>query len=344
MGARIRSGIWFMAHREFTADQIEIVAGGGVRGIIWLCAGIAVFSMQDVIIKSLSGAYPLTEIVFLRSMIGAPLLLAAVGIDPAPPTLRTRHRLLNLVRSALAFASYMSFYLALAEMSLAETVAIGFSAPLFITLLSALFLGERVGPARWAAVLVGFGGMLAITRPGVASFQPAAGLALVCAVCYSGSQLLTRKIGRSDSGALMSLYTAMFYLAVSAGLGLVLGGGAFAGSSHPSAAFLFRAWVVPDVGDMALMLSTGAISAFGFYALAQAYRVGEASIVAPFEYSGLFWALLWGFVIWGEMVDGLAGLGMVAIVGSGLYVIVREQRRQRPLVSRRGRLRMRSGY
>lgn len=193
-------------------------------------------------------------------------------------------------------------------------------------------------------MFVGFVGVLLITKPGGATFEPAALIALVCAFTYAASQMLSRKLGRDDSSALMSFYAATFYLIVSGLLGLSLGDGAFATSVHPSIEFLLRAWRVPTTFDLALMLGTGVISAFGFFLLAQAYRLGESSAVAPFEYTGLIWASIWGVAIWAEVPNGVSIAGIVLIVAAGLFVLMRERRLNRPLVSKRGRLRMRSGY
>lgn len=333
-----------MTETEIDADLDIIDRDKSVSGVYFLSAGIAMFSLQDVAVKWLSAGYAVTEIVFVRSLIGVPLLLMLVGIDHKSQTLKTRHPRLNLLRSSLMFVSYVSFYLALSAMSLAETVAIAFSSPMFITLFSVIFLGATVGARRWVAIAIGFLGVVLITRPGAEAFEPAALLALLCAVTYAGSQILSRTIGRNDSSALMSFYTATFYLVVSGMLGLLLGDGAYATNTHPSIEFLLREWRVPNMFDVSLMLGAGVISAIGFYCLTQAYRLGESSFVAPFEYTGLIWATIWGFVFWQELPDPTTVVGISLIVGAGLYVILREHQRNRLLVAERGRLRLRSGY
>ncbi len=333
-----------MAEARIDAGLSAFERDNSVAGVLFLCAGITIFSLQDVAVKWLSGDYAVTEIVFVRSLIGVPLLLMLVGIDRSALTLKSRHPWLNLLRSSLMFVSYVSFYLALSALSLAETVAIAFSSPMFITLFSVIFLGATVGTRRWGAIVIGFLGVFLITRPGAAAFEPAALLAVLCAITYAGSVILSRKIGRNDSSALMSFYAAAFYLVASGLLGLLLGDGAYATSSHPSIQFLLREWQVPTVFDTSLMLGAGVISAFGFYFLTQAYRLGESSVVAPFEYTGLIWATIWGFVFWRELPDTTTIVGITLIVGAGLFVILRERQRNRLLVAKRGRLRLRSGY
>jgi drug/metabolite transporter (DMT)-like permease len=310
-------------------------------GIAFLVVGIFVFSFQDVIVKWVSGNYPVHQIVFIRSAVALPLVLMIVWYDVGLHALATRRIGLQMLRGFLAFTSYTSYYLALAAMPLADVVAINYSSPLLITLLSMVLLKEKVGMRRIGAVLVGFFGILLVTRPGNGVFEPAALLALLSAVAYGCNSLVARKLGETDSGAVMAFYSTLVYLGVSIGLGAVLWNGAGEGQTHPSLAFISRAWAVPTAFDMLLFVITGVIAAIGFYCFAQAYRMGEANVVAPFEYTGMIWAVILGYVVFAEIPEFTTTTGILLIVAAGLFVIYREMQTKQKIVTARGRLKVR---
>lgn len=304
-------------------------------GISYLIAGVTLFSIQDVVIKSLSGAYAVHEIVFFRSFGAFLPVILLIYLEGGPSLFRSQNLFLSLLRGVLAFLSYSTYYLALAVLSMAEVVTLFYSSPLFITALSVLVLHERVGLHRWLAVLLGFVGVLIVVRPGSVTFEPAMILAILAALFYSFSILITRHLGKTERGSTMSFYSILAFLIASALAGLVLGDGRFDGQGHESLNFLFRAWVMPPAQDLGLLLLLGLIAGLGFYCLTQAYRVSATATVAPFEYSSLPWAVLWGYVFWGD-IPGLNTLaGIALIVGGGLYIIHRESVRGRKVVTLR---------
>lgn len=320
--------------------EADLAKRNGV-GVALLCAGIFAFSLQDVAIKQLSGQYSVFQIVFVRSLVALPLVLVIWLARSRESSLGTTRPALHAVRVALMFVSYTSYYLALAAMPLAAVVAIAFSTPMIILIASVLVFGDPVGPRRWFAVAVGFAGVLVILRPGADAFEPAALFAVLSAFCYGAGAMLARTLGQTDSGAKMAFYATLGYLAASSvgvALAPLLGGG-----DHPSIAFAAMPWREPELPDLVVMAGVGAISAFGFYFLAEAYRVGQSSAVAPFEYSGVIWAVAWGLLFFHETPDTPTMVGIVMIVGAGLFIIHRERVRREPLLTRRGRLRMRSG-
>lgn len=299
-----------------------------LSGIAFVIAGVTVFSIQDVIIKLLSGDYPVLEIVFVRSLVSLPLLFALASLRGRRQALYARHPLQQALRGLVMFLSYTTFYLALAALPLAETVSLFYSAPLFMTALSGPLLGEHPGLRRWSAVAVGFLGVLVIMRP-QGDLSLAAVLAVASAMAYAFSAILTRRIGAADSAESMAMTASLVYAALAGVAGLALGDGGLAGSTQPEIAFLVRAWSWPGPRDFALFALCGLIAAIGFTCLAQAYRVAPATAVAPFEYSSLPWAVLWGWVIWSDLPDVWLGLGIALVVGSGLYVFRREAVRAR---------------
>jgi drug/metabolite transporter (DMT)-like permease len=303
-----------------------------LRGIGLVIGGVTVFSIQDVIIKLLSGEYPVLEIVFVRSLVSLPILFALAAFVRDRQVLRIRQPLQQTLRGLLMFFSYTTYYLALAALPLAETVSLFYSAPLFMTALSGPLLGEHPGWRRWSAVAVGFIGVLVIMRP-QGELSLAAVLAVVSAVAYAMSAILARRIGAVDSAESMTITASLVY-AVFAGLaGLFLGDGRLSGTGRPEFEFLLRGWIWPTPTDFALFALCGLIAAIGFTFLTQGYRVARATSVAPFEYSSLPWAVLWGWLIWSDLPDAWLALGIILVVGSGLYVFRREAIRARESAS-----------
>ena len=298
-----------------------------ILGIISVIVGVSIFSIQDAIIKGLSGGYPVHQIVFVRSLVALPLLFL-VALAEGGGTLRSRRLGLHVLRGVTMFLAYTAYYLALAALPIAETVALYYTVPLFVAALSVPFLGERVGSRRWAAIAVGFLGVLVIVRPGQGLADPAAFLAVAAAVAYAMSALLARRLGATDGAGAMALSATLFYLAASGVMGAALSGIGTATDSHDSLRFLLNPWLWPSVRDFVLMAACGLVSALGFFFLAQGYRLAQANVAAPFEYVALPWAVLWGYLFFGNLPDIATGAGATIIVTSGLYVLYRERRRR----------------
>ena len=242
--------------------------------------------------------------------------------------LRSRRPVLMTVRALLIVLAFTCYYMAIATLAIADLASIFFTAPLMMTALAALALREHVGVHRWAAVSVGFAGVLLMLRPGVGSFEPAALLALVAALAYACAQLVTRRLGRTDGGAAIAFYSTAMYAVVGGLDGLLFGHALLAPGTHPSLAFLVRPWVMPDWHDFALMALCAPIATVGIYSLVQAYRVAPPAVVAPFEYVMLLWAVINGYLFWGDLPHAHTWAGMTLVAGAGLYVMHREAHRK----------------
>jgi drug/metabolite transporter (DMT)-like permease len=306
-----------------------------IKGMICLTAGIAVFSIQDLIIKLLSGDYPLHQAMVIRSLTAVPLLLLLVALDGGVGNLASKRPGLLIGRGLIMFSAYTSYYLGLAALPIAKSVALYFTAPLFITMLSVFALGETVGPRRWAAVAVGFAGVLIMVRPGSQFFEWASLLPLYGGLAYAVSQIITRKLGEVERTTVMTFYGNGVFLMGGALLAGTFGAGGLASEEHASLAFLVRGWAWPTTVDFLLMAACGVVAAAGLTLLTQAYRVAPANTIAPFEYSALIWGALYGWLFWHELPAANTWLGMAIIVGAGLYVLYRERQTGTPTLMRR---------
>jgi drug/metabolite transporter (DMT)-like permease len=291
-------------------------------GILCLVGGIAVFSLQDVILKLLSADYPLYQAMVVRSLTAIPLLLGIVlWLDGRLGTITSRAWPWMLARGVLNFVAYTAYYLGLAALPMADTVALFFTAPLFITLAAALFFRERIGPTALLALAAGFAGMLLIFNPTGSLFDPAALLPVLGALGYALSQLAARVLGRTETAAAMTFWGNLSFLAGALLLAAIYGAGGHAGTAHPSLAFLTRGWQPMPFGDLALFMACGAIAAVGLSLLTQAYRIAPSATIAPFEYSFIIWGVLWGWVFWDQLPGAGAWAGIALLIGAGLLVI-----------------------
>jgi len=291
-----------------------------LKAIGFLISGVFVFTLQDVIIKWISGNYPVHEIVLIRSFFAVIPILAIARLEGGFHLLRTTHYGLHIIRAFLMFASYMTYYLALAALPLAETVSLFFSAPLFITILSVTFLDEKVELGGWLAVLVGFFGVIVLLKPGSKMINPAAFLAVLSAFLYSTGSILTRRLGQTESGVALAFYPIIAYIVFSSMVGIALSRGPAVQQAHPSVAFLFRGWQVPVQGDLFLLILVGLIAALGFYFLSQAYRLAPPSAIASFEYTAVPLGVVLGYIFWKDILGPQSIIGIMLIVGSGLYI------------------------
>ncbi len=300
-------------------------------GILFILIGMAAISMNDVLIKQLSGSYPLHQLVFTRSLIGLLFSLVFLKLEGGWSLLKTKTPGLHLLRALMVVVSNMSFFAAIAVLPLAETTALFFVAPLMITLLSIPILGEKVGPMRLSAVMVGFIGVLIMQRPWQSMADTDVNrivllLPVLAALTYAINQVMTRKLGVSSKASAMAIYIQVTFILVSAVFFLVAGDGRYAVDAENGAViFLLRAWQWPLENDWPFMIGLGFLSATIGYCLGQAYRVSSAATVAPFEYVGLPLAVFWGFVIFGELPDFAVTLGIILIMGAGLFVFLRER-------------------
>src|SRR5688572_29621733 len=224
-----------------------------IRGIASLVLAIFIFSLQDIAVKWIGGDYPVLEIVVFRSLIALPctfLFLRYEGRRGLPTTGQPR---LEYIRGFFLFLSFTTYMLGLAALPLADIAAIRNSGPLMITFLSVVWLGEKVGPRRWIALFVGFIGVLLIVQPGSASFNLGSIFVLSATLFYALSVMITRKLQTTDSSATMAYFSSLVYLVVSfisAPLASFVGE---IPQSHPSIAFLFRAWTLPTFLDLGIM-------------------------------------------------------------------------------------------
>jgi drug/metabolite transporter (DMT)-like permease len=283
-----------------------------LTAILCISAAVFLFSSYNAVGKWLTADYSPWQIMFFRGLFGLiPFAAYALAVHGGT-VLRSRRPMLQIVRAGLAFGANLLFIFAYREMPLADAVAIGYAAPVFIVVLSVPLLSERVGIQRASAALVGFVGVVLIIQPGGGGLlAPGALYAIAGTLCYAFLIVTTRRLGAFDSALGTVVYSSTaFAVAGAAALPLV--------------------WVTPGPGDLGLLVATGLLGGSGMLLFAHAYRHAEAALLAPFDYAGMLWAGLFGFMLWGELPDPVAAFGMAVIAASGLFLLRHEKLRHLP--------------
>lgn len=290
------------------------------KGALLALLGYAIFSTHDVVVKYLGESYSPFQIVFFSTLIGFPLAIFMLMRDASDGNLRPRHPWWVALRTAATLVTGITVFYAFSVLPMAQTYAILFASPLFITILAIPVLGEKVGFRRWMAVLVGLSGVLVVLRPGGTELGLGHLAAIVGAAFHAIGSIVVRKIGQQERSVVILLYPMMANFVVMA-------------LAMP---FFYQPMPALDLGAL------GIIATFAFIAtgiMIVAYRVGEAVIVAPMHYSQIIWAAIFGYVLFGESLDSWTVAGTTIIIASGLYIVLREGRatvsRNRPVLQTR---------
>ncbi|HEV2676005.1 MAG TPA: DMT family transporter [Aliidongia sp.] len=274
-------------------------------GIASMLLAVLLYGVMDALIKYQAERYPVIEVVFFRSLFALLPLGVLILRGGGWKALATRQPRLQAARAVIGFVSVVCFFEAFALMPLADVVAIGFAAPLFITALSVPLLGEQVGWRRWSAVLAGFAGVLIMVRPGSSLFGAAAGIALLATLSYALSIITIRRLSATDGNApTVASFTCLSVLIS----GLVL-------------PFY---WVMPTPADWLMLIAAGVLGGAGQIAFTRAFALAPPVIVAPFDYANMLLATVLGFLVWGDVPTLPVFVGAAIVIASGLYIVYRE--------------------
>ncbi len=276
-----------------------------LKGIACMLVSGLVITLNDAVMKSMTAVYPIGEILFIRGF----FVIVPIGLLAWRFGGVSQLRVLNVrtqaIRAALTVLSTFLFITSLRYLHLADALAITFTGPLFITALAAPVLGEQVGWRRWAAVGIGFTGVLVMTRPGGEAWRWAALLPLGAAFSGACRDLLTRRMTITETSVSMAGVSAFAV--------------AFCGL-----ATLPLGWRLPSPADVGMLAGAAMFLGLGQFLLIEAFRLGETVVVAPFKYTNLLWGVIIGFVICSHLPDRWTTLGALLVMAGGLYIFHRE--------------------
>jgi S-adenosylmethionine uptake transporter len=289
-------------------SSVKAEASRTLAGIALATCGWAAFSVQDAIVKWLVVRLPVAEALFGRSVVIVALAALVVRRADLSSMMQRRNLWAVALRGLLILAAWLAYYSASRSLQLAELVTLYFAAPLFVVAMSGPVLGEIVGPWRWLATLVGFGGVLAAAGMSTTPDVWPAALAISAAFCWAITTILARNLSQAVSTAAMTVGSNLLFVV---GCGL-------------AAPFVF---IWPDAFSLGLILALGLVGSLGQFLLFEGLRRAPASALAPFEYTSLAWAIFWGWTIFHDLPTRHVLIGATIILCSGLFMLLIEGRR-----------------
>lgn len=291
-----------MASNETSGHQADDKAAG----IGYMVLGVASLSIMDALGKSVAAHYSVFQMLAIRSTVAIALLTVVLAMRGRLGLLRTRQPRAHALRSMCGLVAFVTFYAALRHLTLADAVAVAFGSPFIVSALGHFILHEPVGPRRWAAIVIGFLGMLLIVRPGGSGLHPAALLVLVSGFAYALMMVLARWMTRPARPS-ESTNAFVFYM--------------LAGQTVAGWMIAVSTWRTPDGRALAQMCAMAVCGVLGNYGLAQAFRSAPVATVAPFEYTGIVWAVGLGALMFGDVPSPSFWVGAAIIVAAGLYTL-----------------------
>jgi drug/metabolite transporter (DMT)-like permease len=278
------------------------------KGILAMIAAALLLTLNDATTKWLTETYQVWQVLALRQLCSLLLIVPYIHLVTGWGVLKVTNRPGMALRSLLFVATTGTIVVSFSLLPLALVTAIAFSSPLFVVAFSHLFTQEKVGLRRWLAVLAGFAGVLVIMRPGEAGFEMVLILPVLAAFFAGSRDIMTRGLSRTESSISILLWSNLAVVCVAMIVTTVQGWQAITGAAA------------------LLLLVNGALNAGAHFLIIEALRLGEASLVSPFRYSGLIWAIMLGLVIWGDFPDSWTLAGAALLVASGVYIIERSPR------------------
>ncbi len=285
----------------------RLLGTGNRRGIISFSLAVFLFVVNEALCKLVYGNLPTHQILAYRGIVATLVIFGVVHSVGATGQIRRMFDRSVVLRSSVDLVGTYLYMIALFHIPLANMMSIHMSSPLMMTAMVALVMREAVGWRRWSAVLAGFLGVLLVVQPNAGNFNIYSLLAVGAAACVVTRDLITRRIDPGISSAIIILTNVGMMTVVATALALAEG------------------WLAMSWRDFTFLTLAGICVAGGYQFAVDAFRHGEVPVIVPMRYTGLPWALLFGYLIWGDVPNALASVGILLIVGSGLYVLHRER-------------------
>jgi len=295
------------------------------KGIVYILVGMAIFSIQDALIKFVYEDTALYELYFGRTLTAVLLLTSYLIFSKQKIILKTHYPFLTIFRVICFFFGFSLFYVSITFMSLAMANALFFSSPFFISILAMLFLKEKIGIRRWAAIFVGFVGVYIVLNPDFKNFNMINLAPVGCALCYAISMTIIKITSDKDN-----VYTQMIHLYIGAITISILffiftGDGQFNTFTDSTFQFIFREWFTNPVYAWPIIIAMGITATFSFYFVFSAYSIASPSTVSLFEYSLIIWSIIIGYLLFNDIPSIRTFIGVILIISAGIYIYIREK-------------------
>ena len=295
------------------------------KGIFFVIGAMTILAIQDILIKLVSDELSLFQIQFFRSTIGIVVIIGYQAIVHEPIRLTTAYPLLTVCRGLMFFFGYSAFYFAQSKMPIATMTVLFLVSPFFITLTSIYFFKSQVGYRRWISILIGFVGVVLICQPETGQFNFYYLIPIIVALSYAFSVIIVKKTADRDTLYQQMILTYLIMGLLSGITGLLFGDGRFDTAENSEVAFIVRSWQFVDIQSTFKLFTISVLGSVGLLILMGAYRVADPAVITPYEYSLLIWMILLGYLVWGDVPSFNIAIGMVLIVGAGIYIFYRER-------------------
>ena len=303
------------------------------KSIIYILAGMAIFSIQDALIKFIYNDSSLYELYFGRTFIAFILLLLFMWFKKEKLILKTHYPLLTIFRVILFFFGFSFFYISLTFMSLAMANALFFSSPFFISIFAKIFLRENIGIRRWSAIFVGFIGVYIVLDPDFENFKLINLAPVACALCYSGSMIILKITNDKDNVYTQLAHLYIGAITISVLFYILAGDGKFNSFSDPTMQFIFREWFTNPKEAWPIIFVMGCCGALAFAFVFNAYNKGSPSTVSLFEYSLILYSIIVGYLVFDENPSIRTLIGALIIISAGIYIYFREKVKDQLIVT-----------
>ena len=295
-----------------------------IKAIILVVIGMFVFSIQDALIKVISGSVNIYVIYIVRSIIGLLAILIYCKLKDIKLIFKTHYPIITTLRVSGFFLGFSLYYFSLSKISLPEAVTLFFVSPFFVTIASKFLIGEKVGIYRWSLIFVGFIGVYLVLNPDFNNFNIYSLFPIFCAFFYAMTVVIQKKTSDYDNLFTQIIHTYISAIIFSIIIYIVLNNLTFSSNQLIEYNFILMSWGIPDIFSFFILVIIGFTGVIGFFSIFGAYRMGSPSTIAPYEYSLIVWSIILGYLIWNEYLSFRAFIGLFLILSASFFTLYRE--------------------
>ena len=295
-----------------------------IKAIILVVIGMFVFSIQDALIKVISGSVNIYVIYIVRSIIGLLAILIYCKFKHIKLIFKTHYPIITTLRVSGFFLGFSLYYFSLSKISLPEAVTLFFVSPFFVTIASKFLIGEKVGIYRWSLIFVGFIGVYLVLNPDFNNFNIYSLFPIFCAFFYAMTVVIQKKTSDYDNLFTQIIHTYISAIIFSIIIYIVLNNLTFSSNQLIEYNFILMSWGIPDIFSFFILVIIGFTGVIGFFSIFGAYRMGSPSTIAPYEYSLIIWSIILGYLIWNEYLSFRGFIGLFLILSASFFTLYRE--------------------
>ena len=295
-----------------------------IKAIILVVIGMFVFSIQDALIKVISGSVNIYVIYIVRSIIGLLAILIYCKLQDIKLIFKTHYPIITTLRVSGFFLGFSLYYFSLSKISLPEAVTLFFVSPFFVTIASKFIIGEKVGIYRWSLIFVGFIGVYLVLNPDFNNFNIYSLFPIFCAFFYAMTVVIQKKTSDYDNLFTQIIHTYISAIIFSIIIYIVLKNLTFSSNQLIEYNFILMSWGIPDIFSFFILVIIGFTGVIGFFSIFGAYRMGSPSTIAPYEYSLIIWSIILGYLIWNEYLSFRGFIGLFLILSASFFTLYRE--------------------